>query len=438
MKNVWCTVVCAVSFATASSIALAADVSVDTSTLLGIGQRDVSGAKSETLLPATQFLGLDVDKLADGNLSLHLYGWGRADLADNSYNRENVDGNFTYGYLQYRFKEANANARLGRMFIHEGIVNEQIDGLSARTDLPAGFGISTFAGAVVHGKKLSGETSDGKGDTIAGGRATYRYLGMLELGLSGLFEAKAPSLVSHINSSHRLMGGDLYFSPHKMVTLMGQSSYSPETKSVAEHSYLLSVKPLEGLIVSGEFNEHRSGGYLSAASLFSTMPSYKPNERSRVIGGSSSYQISKSIGVAADYKHYTRTLGNADRFGADARLSFSDNSIRGGFGYHYLRASQGFAITPYISASYHELRGYLLHETKGYFAALDVIAYLFKEKLFNEKSAWEGTISLGYHLTPALALSGDVSYGKNPEFTDETKGLLRLTYNTTFDIKGGK
>jgi len=441
MKKVWCTLLCAVSFAAASSSALAADISVDTSTLLGIGQRDVSGTKKETLLPATQFLGVDVDKLADGNLSLHIYGWGRADLADKSYNSQKADGSLTYGYLQYRFKEANANARLGRMFIHEGIVNEQIDGLSVRTDLPAGFGVSAFGGAVVHDNNkqhLYGESSDGKGDTIAGGRATYRYLGMLELGLSGVFEAKAPALVSHKSGNHRLVGGDLYFSPHKMVALMGQSSYNPETKAVAEHSYLLTVKPFEPLIVSAEFNEHRTGSYLSSSPLFSNMPHFNPTDRSRTIGGSASYQASKNIGLAADYKHYSRTLGNADRYGADARLSFSDNSIRGGLGYHYLRASQGFAISPYISASYHELRGYLMHDTKGYFAALDAIGYLFKEKIYNERIAWEGTVSLGYHLTPALALSGDVSYGRNPEFTEETKGLIRLTYNMTFEGKGEK
>ena len=50
----------------------------------------------------------------------------------------------------------------------------------------------------------------------------------------------------------------------------------------------------------------------------------------------------------------------------------------------------------------------------------------------------EAIVSLGYHITPALALSGDISYGRNPEFTAETKGLIRLTYNMTFADKGGK
>jgi hypothetical protein len=79
-----------------------------------------------------------------------------------------------------------------------------------------------------------------------------------------------------------------------------------------------------------------------------------------------------------------------------------------------------------------------MHDTKTHFTAVDVIGFFFKEKIYNEKSAWEAIASLGYHITPLLALSGDISYGRNPEFTEESKGLIRLTYNMISDGKGGK
>ena len=69
---------------------------------------------------------------------------------------------------------------------------------------------------------------------------------------------------------------------------------------------------------------------------------------------------------------------------------------------------------------------------------MDAIGQFFDEKIYNENSAYEASLSLGFHLTPALALSGDISYGKNPEYQDETKGLVRLTYNGTVDTTGGK
>jgi hypothetical protein len=418
--------------------ALSAEISVDATSIVRFEQRADKGVPKTDIVPATQFLGLDVSKLADGNLSLHLSGWGRGDILDKSYNNDRFDGSLTYGYLQYRFKAANADIRAGRFFVHEGIVNEQIDGASIRTDLPLGFGFSAFGGANVHTKKLFNESSDGKGEGNFGGRLSYRYKGVLELGASGQYETKAPALRNYTNVNHRLVGGDVWFSPHRSVELMGHTSYNTETKGVAENSYLMNVKPLKHLILTGEYNEHREQNYFYSWTNFSQF-ALNPSERSRSLGGGASYEIGQAVEVAADYKRYTREIGNADRYGGDVKLSFLDNSVRSGLGYHYLRAGKEFAISGTPSASYHELRGYAMHDTKTYFAALDAIGYIFKEKVYGEKAAWEAMASLGYHITRKLAVSGDFSYGRNPQFIEEAKGLVRLTYNNTFfESKGGK
>ena len=310
-----------------------------------------------------------------------------------------------------------------------------------------GFGISAFGGATVHTAHVFGENSDGKGDGIFGGRLNYRYRGMLEVGLSGVYEGKAPTLLLHPNADHRLVGGDLWISPFKAVEVIGHSSYNTETKKFAEHSYLVNVKPVQRLVLSAEFNQQNDRSFQYAWSMFSGS-ALNPADQSRSLGGSASYQVNKGFDLTADYKHYRRetsppaTLtsgtGNADRYGATAKFSFLDNMARAGLGYHYLQAGSAFAITPNSSGSYQELRGYAMHDTKTYFAALDLLDYIFKEKVFGQGSAWEGIASLGYHITPDLALSGDFSYGRNPQFSEETKGLLRLTYNTTFSGAGGK
>ena len=437
MKKTCCTLFCAALLFAISTGVMAADVTVDSSTLFGFGTRDINGGKSETLSPATQFLGLTADKLADGNLSLNLYGWGRTDLADKSYNNDTSTGNLTYGYLQYRFDQANAHIRVGRHFIREGIVNEQIDGISARTDLPMGFGLSAFGGATVHTTDISGETSDGKGDARYGGRANYRYKGLLEIGLSGVYESDAPTLLTHTAANYRRVGGDIWLTPVKTIDIIGHSSYNTETKQFAEHSYLLTIKPVQHLVLSGEYNSYLINGTPFTWSMFSAS-ALKPTDNSSTAGVIASYEINKNLDLAVDYKHYTREFGTADRYGFDTRVNFKDNTIRGGIGYHYLDAGEGFAITPYTSASYHEVRCYAMQDTKSYFAAIDLLGDFFKEKIYNESSALEATVSLGYHLTPALALSGDLSYGRNPQFTEEVKGLLRLTYNMTSTGIGGK
>jgi opacity protein-like surface antigen len=437
MKKAFCTLLCAVSLAATSSSVMADDVTVDSSTLLGFSRRDVSGASKETLLPATQFLGLTADKLGNSNLSFHIYGWGRADLADKSYDNDKIAGSLTYAYFQYRATQANANFRAGRFFVREGIVNEQVDGISARTDLPMGFGLSAFGGAPVHTAHISGENSDGKGNNIYGGRANYRYKGLLEVGLSGVYESAAPVLVTHTAGDYRRVGGDIWITPVKTVDIIGHSSYNPETQKMAEHSYLLNVKSVEHLVLTGEFNQQRDQSYLYAWTMFSAAV-LNPNDKSSSTGLRASYEVNKNLEVSADYKHYTREFGSADRFGGEARVNYKDNSIRGGIGYHYLDAGQGFAIGTNPSASYHELRCYAMRDTKSYFAAVDLLGDFFKDKIYNESSAWEATASLGYRFTPALALSGDVSYGRNPQFTEEVKALLRVTYNMTHTGIGGK
>lgn len=413
----------------------AAELSIDSSTIIRFEQREM-GPDKQNMIPATQFLGLDVTKMADGNLSLHLYGWGRADLADNSYNDSMSSGDLTYGYLQYRPKSVDADIRAGRFFVREGIVNEQVDGMSARTSLPLGFGISAFGGATVHTEKLFGEDSDGKGDYIYGGRFNYRYKGALELGVAGVYEDKAPVLRNYANGSHRLVGGDIWLSPAKVLELMGHSSYNTETSGFAEHSYLLLLKPLKQFVLNGEFNDHRERNFLYSWSMFSGA-ALNPSDKSRSIGAGATYEMAKGIEVGADYKHYEREMGNADRYGGELKLAFLDNKVRSGVGYHYLQAGKGFAITGNPSATYHEVRGYLMHDGKSYFAAVDLLGFFFKDKIYNKDSMLEGVLSLGYRISPVLTISGDVSYGRNPQFENETKGLVRLTANTIAS-KGGK
>jgi hypothetical protein len=445
MKKVFCRLLPALFLAAVPTAALA-DTTVDSTTLLRVFQDSRSGFEKRTFVPATQFLGVEADKLGDGNLSAHLYGWGRADLADKSFNSDQLNGSLTYGYLQYRFNAANAQARAGRLFVHEGIINEQVDGVSARTDLPYGFGVSAFGGATVHTAHLLDENTDGKGDGIFGGRVNYRYGGLLEVGISGVYETKAPVMTDPLLAGRfgdrRLVGADLWFSPVRMVQLMGHTSYNTETAGVAETSFLLQVKPLKDLTLSGEFNDYHDRDLFYSSALFATMPSMlnagNLNQQSRNFGGKASYALDAKTEISADAKHYTRDIGKADRFGAELRYNLPDGKLRAGMGYHYLRASSDFAIVPSStsSGSFHEMRVFAMRDTKTYQVSLDVIDYLFKKEIVGKDSALEVLGSLGYHLSPDLTLSGDLSYGSNPLNTDELKGLVRLTYSKTIAGKG--
>jgi hypothetical protein len=416
---------------------MAAAISVESNTIVRIEKRDITGGSSEDIIPATQFLGLDATKLADGNLSLHIAGWGRADLGDNSYNNSKTDGNLTYGYLRYRINKNAADIRAGRFFVREGIANEQIDGLSARTSLPFGFAISAFGGATVHTHELYGESSDGKGDSVFGGRLSYKYKKSLDLGLSAVYEDDAPILTNYLNGSNRKVGADIWLSPYRWIELLGHSSYNTETDEIAEHRYTLNLRPVADLTVSGQYTDQKEQSLLYSWAMFSGAAISSGNNAT-ITGITATYTLTKSAEISVDYTLYNREAGNADRYGGDVRLTFLDNRLKSGIGYHYLVAGPEFAISGTASGSYQNLRAYMMYNTKSYFTALEGIVCLFKEKINDEKNALQAGFSLGYQLTPALALSGDISYGQNPEFKDETKGMVRLTYDMTYDSLGGK
>jgi len=424
------------ALATTPVLLSAAEITPDATTIIRFEERDL-GSDKKNMIPFTQYLGLDATKLADGNLSLHVHGWGRVDLDETSYGDSKNSGDLSYGYLRYQFAKAETDIRAGRFFVREGIVNEQVDGVSFRTGFPFGFTLSAFGGATVHKQDLYNENSDGKGDYLAGGRLGYRYKGLLEIGISGVYEDEVPTLVNHVNGSNRKVGGDIWFSPHRSFELVGHTSYNTETSEIAEHRYMLNLRPVADLTISGEYSDQREQSLLYSWAMFSAAL-INPDNKARMTGATISYGAAKPATVSLHYKHYDREAGNADRIGGDLKLNFLDNSLRTGMGYFYLDADDAFAIPGTTSASYQNIRAYAMHDTKSYFASIDAIWQIFDEEIRNEDNAYEASLSLGYHLTPSLALSGDISYGKNPEFQDETRGLVRLTYNATYADTGGK
>ena len=409
------------------SVAGAVDVGIDSNTLIRFEQQSFPGFSKQTVVPATEFFGADLDKLGDGNLSLHLYGWGRADLADKSTNEKSTDGDLTYAYLKYRLPRANGQIRAGRFFVTEGIAAEQIDGISARADLCRQFGLSLFGGAPVQLDR-SGKS---KGDYIYGGRMNLRLGGMLDLGVSALHEGNVTlDTATGEKRNREMLGGDVWFSPHRMIEVSGHTYYNITTRAIAEHSYLLTLKPVKTVTVTGEYNKDRFKDYFA----FSNVPQiFNPNSGDKLesYGGSAAWVIIKPLEVIADYRHFKRdTLGKSDRYGVEARYSLMDNQIRTGGAFHRSRGGDG-------SNSYSEVRAYGTYRGAKYQGSLDGIVQFYDHAIYGKSKAYELIASAGYRIIPDLLISGDISYGENPRLTSELRGLIKVTYNFN-SAKGAK
>jgi len=412
----------------------AAQIGVTSTTLFRFEQRVFPGFARETAVPATQFLRADLDKIGDGNLSLHLYGWERVDLADRSTNEGPNDGDLAYGYLDYRFPTANAEIKAGRFIVKEGVAAEQIDGVSARADLQKGFTLALFGGAPV---KLDRD-SKSKGDYIVGGRGSYRLRGKLELGVSGLQEGGVTlNAAGNTKDDRQLVGGDIWLFPHRFIELNGHTFYNTATDGIAEHSYLLALKPSRIYSVSAIYNEQRFKNYFTYTNIHSL---FNPDNGGEVksYGGAISWSITAPVEVTTDYRHYDRTSlvstdnnGNSDRYGVEARLRLLDKKLRSGFAYHRSDGANSFN-------SYHEVRGYCLYDSGRYVTSFDAIAQFYKNSIFNRKEAFELIASSGYRILQDLLLSGEIGYSQNPQFSDDLRGVLKLTYNYAYTIKGAK
>ncbi|HXE96842.1 MAG TPA: hypothetical protein VN642_10575 [Dongiaceae bacterium] len=416
------------------SLAGAADLGMSSTTLFRFEQRAFPGFAKVTAAPATEFLRADLEKIGDGNLSLHLYGWERLDLADRSTSEKSNDGDLTYGYLDYRFPTANAQIKAGRFFINEGVAAEQVDGVSARADLRKGFTLAMFGGAPV---KLDRD-SKSKGDYIAGGRGSYRLKGILELGVSGLYEGGVTlNTATNTKDTRQLVGGDIWLSPHRFIDLNGHTFYNASTDGIAEHSYLLAVKPSRIFSISGIYNEQRFNNYFTYSNVRSL---FNPDNGGEVksYGGTVGWTIAAPAELTADYRHYNRTSqvitdnnGTSNRYGVDARLTFLDRKLRSGFAYHRSDGATGFN-------AYNEVRGYCLYDTGRYVTSVDAIAQFYKNSIFNRKEAFELVASNGYRILQNLLLSGEISYSRNPQFNDDVRGVLKLAYNYAYSSKGAK
>jgi hypothetical protein len=228
-----------------------------------------------------------------------------------------------------------------------------------------------------------------------------------------------------------MLGGDVWFSPVRMVDVSGHTYYNITRHAIAEHSYLLTVKPLKVLTMTGIYNRERFSDYFT----FSNLPSLfnaRTGDKLESYGGSASWVVVKPLEVIGDYRHYKRdSLGKSDRYGVEARLGLLDNRVRSGVAFH--RSRGGDAIN-----AYSEVRAYGTYRGTKYHGSLDGIVHFYDHAIDGKSNAFELIASAGYRIIPDLLVSGDISYGENPRLSSELRGLVKLTYNFNYASKGAK
>lgn len=376
----------------------------------------------KNLYPAYEYLRLSVvnEEKGGDSVSLHVGGWGRADLADKTARDRYTDADLQYGFISYRGAKNNFLINAGRQFITEGVATERVDGLYLRNDFAAGFSAAAFIGnQVVTEPSFKGD------ELVFGGRITQSNYNYYTVGVSAL---KSYADTARYREEE---GIDLWVHPMKQVDLTGRSSYNSITNGWMEHAYTLSYIPLDNLRVSANISDinYKDYFYRMTISAFSLIPggTMDPNEKVLAVGGSVAYTPVKNLTVAADYKnyHYDLARNNADYYGGKVTYALPE-SFSAGFSIHRMDG-------PADTVRYNEYRVFASKKISHLDLALDFIDIGYDRKINNVRNAYEIKGAASYEFSGNLKVGADIDYSQNPDFDNEVKGLVKLTY--VFDLK---
>ncbi|KPK22866.1 MAG: hypothetical protein AMJ61_16685 [Desulfobacterales bacterium SG8_35_2] len=158
----------------------AENISIRSETMVRFFERDTTSKTDALIVPAYQYLQIDVGEPGENPLTFHANGWGRLDLTDNDYFDDQADGELLYGYLQYLYAEKGIITRLGRMSVVAGVANESLDGLYLKVPFSPAIDLSVFAGLPVSLDDTNGRS----GDFSYGGRLGFRLAASQNIGVS--------------------------------------------------------------------------------------------------------------------------------------------------------------------------------------------------------------------------------------------------------------
>lgn len=403
-----------------------AELSGNGTTLIQFHQRDMAGG-TRTWAPVTQYVRLDAAGVGHERLSLHLAGWGRADLADQSQPNGTSSGFLDYGYLQYLHPTANAQVQLGRIITMETGWMEQMDGILLRSDLLQkykGLSASLFAGRPVS----QGKGTNVRGDILYGGRASYRIEGVMEAGAffvqeSGMLRT-GPT--SDLKDYRAWVGGDLFLSPLDTLTIDARTLYDDVSGEFAEHRVRGTLAATKDLTLSVEYRQHRLDALFSSTNLRTLFSPDRPESES-VVSASLTYRFPLPLDLTLEGATIDReNRSSGSRVGLTGRSTIGNTTWGGS--YHHVtsgdlkQGSEGFA-----PPDYDEMRLFALYRKESFTLGGDILLDLFSSTVASKKRSVETTLTGGYQISRPIRLSLDLTHADTPLVDNELRALARLS-----------
>jgi len=396
--------------------AAATDISLESRTY--VPARGTDGENTHVLL--YEYLTLDAENLMQPNLYLRVGGWGRADLADETYGKK-TNGELQYAFLGWRAPQLNAEARVGRVSLTAGVArNEVFDGLLLGSDLPAGFDVTVFGGIPVE-TDVGGHSKD----SLYGGRVSQGRAGLYRVGASYLKEDDSG------DAFREEVGADVFVAPLPLVELTGSSLYNAIAREWARHDYRLALGPfIQRARVNATWSSTDYRYYFQSP----VHPAFLPedpeaHEKLDKIGGELELALGLGFTLSGEYTSYKYDVaGAANAYGVD--LGWVGSGITAGGGYRKVHGDEA-------ENQYQEFRANATAPLGPVSVSVNAEHLTYEEAINGEKNATTGRLSLGYPASRSLELSASVEYGQTPEYDREVKGLLAVLWRYDASMKKG-
>ncbi len=398
----------------------AAELTVQSETLIRTFQRDTQSQNDAAVIPAYEYLKVDVGNAGEPGLSFHAYGWGRLDLADNDYFEKSSSGELLYAYLEYQQQQAAFNLRLGRQYVFEGVASESIDGLRLSSDLG-----KYFSGSIYAGQQVALADENGRsGDSIYGGRLANRMGGLYDLGIS------YKKISNDSDDAEELAGLDLAAYLPLGINLHGFSTYNLISDAWAEHSYELnanfgsvSVRPF---LQQFQYDDYFNTG-TNSANPFRFLAT--TGEELTIIGADLIVPATDAVMLVGKIKNYDYKVfdDSSQYFSAQATWSGENLSQVGG--------EAGYMLGDAAQNEYYLLRFFTYIDqpfSSGLvdFISSDLVYVGYDQEIAGEDSSLFLSLGTGKRfMDDALELKVSADYSKDPYFDMDLRGMLTASYN---------
>jgi len=394
-------------------------VHIVSDTLFRAFQRDTQEQKDARVLPLYEYLQVDLAGMDDKGFSLHMYGWGRADLNDSRFYHDNPDGELLYGYLQYRPPNYGLNLKLGRQHVFKGVINSSIDGLALESPVTPYFNIALYGGLPV------ASSDDGySGDSFWGGRISHHLGTRYEIGLSYKLEDSGGE------TGEELLGIDYLAALPGGASVSGLSAYNLSKHGWAQHlfeaGFNLSAFHFRPYYQRYSYDEFFNTRDNSAAPFRFLADS---NEILTVIGSDVRWQGIGALDLGAKVIHYSYDQRDDDAMYYEGNAAWYLSSLTQ-VGGQVGRMEGGTPETAYFLARLFFYWDKPLAGAPLGFLTGDVMYVLYDEEIFGKDRSLFLSLGGGFKFWKnrlELKLSGD--YGDDPYFDSDLRGLLQIKYN---------